>query len=51
MSNIGQGHSLTLIKVTKISMVKVVFLKNSWGIWNQSSYESLRENRNENLYK
>ena len=27
------------------------FLKNSWAIWNQSSYESLKENRNENKYK
>ena len=24
---------------------------NSWAIWNQSSYESLKENRNENKYK
>ena len=38
-------------KVTQISMLKLVFLKNSWLIWNQSSYESLREYRNENLYK
>ena len=38
-------------KVTQISMVKLVFLKNSLAIWNQSAYESLRENRNENLYK
>ena len=28
-------------------MLKLVFLKNSWAIWNQSSYESLRENGNE----
>ena len=26
-------------------------LKNGLAIWNQSSYESLRENGNENLYK
>ena len=38
-------------KVTQISKLKLVFLKNSWVIWNQSSYESLGENRNENLYK
>ena len=30
---------------------KLVFLINSCGIMNQNSYESLRENRNENLYK
>ena len=38
-------------KVTQISKLKLVFLKNSWAIWNQSSYESLKENRNENKYK
>ena len=38
-------------KVTQISKLKLVFLKNSWVIWNQNSYESLRENSNENLYK
>ena len=38
-------------KVTQISKFKHVFLKNSWAIWNQSSYESLKENRNENKYK
>ena len=38
-------------KVTQISMLKVVCLKNRLAIWNQSSYESLRENGNENLYK
>ena len=26
-------------------------LKNSWAIWDQNSNESLRENKNENLYK
>ena len=38
-------------KVTKILKLKLVFPKNNWAIWNQSSYESLRENGNENLYK
>ena len=38
-------------KVTKISKLKLVFLKNSWVIWNQSSYESLKGNRNENKFK
>ena len=38
-------------KVIQISMLKLNFLKNSWLILNQSSYDSLRENRNENLYK
>ena len=38
-------------KVTQISKLKLVFLKNNWAIWNQNSYESLRENGNENLYK
>ena len=38
-------------KVTQLSKLKLVFLKNSWAIWNQNSYESLRKNRNENLYK
>ena len=38
-------------KITQISKLKLVFLKNSWAIWNQSSYESLKENRNENIYK
>ena len=31
--------------------LKLVFLRNSWVIWNQNSYESLWENGNENLYK
>ena len=35
----------------KISKLKLVFHRNSWAIWNQSLYESLRENENENLYK
>ena len=38
-------------KVTQISKLKPVFRRNIWAIWNQNSYESLRENRNENLYK
>ena len=38
-------------KVTQISELKLVFGRNCWAIWNQSSYESLRENGNENLYK
>ena len=41
--DLGQRHS--------DFKVKLVFLKNSWAIWNQSSCESLRENGNENLYK
>ena len=32
-------------KVTQISKLKLVFLKNIWVIWNQNSYESLKENR------
>ena len=39
------------VKVTKFSKFKLVFLRNNCAIWNQSSYESLRENGNENLYK
>ena len=31
-------------------MVKLVLLKNSLAVWIQSAYESLSENRNENLY-
>ena len=38
-------------KVTQISKLKLVFHRNSWAIWNQSSHESLSENVNENLYK
>ena len=38
-------------KVTQISKLKLVFLKNGWAIWNQSSYKSLKENSNENKYK
>ena len=47
----GQGHSLTLVKGHSDLNVKTFFLKYSWAIWNQSLYESLKENRNENLYK
>ena len=47
----SQGHSLTLVKSHSDFKVKTCFLKNSLAIWNQNSYESLRENRNENLYK
>ena len=47
----GQGHSLTLIKGHSDFKVKTCFLINSRAIWNQNSYESLRENKNENLYK
>ena len=38
-------------KVTQISKLKLVFHRNSWAIWNQSSYESWSEYGNENLYK
>ena len=38
-------------KATQISKLKLVFCRNICAIWNQSSYESLRENRNENWYK
>ena len=48
----SQGHSLTVVKGHSDFKVKTcVFLINSWAIWNQNSYESLRENRNKNLYK
>ena len=33
--------------ITQISKLKLVFLRNSRVIWNQSSYESLWENGNE----
>ena len=39
------------LKVTQISKLKLFFSKNSRAVWNWSSYESLRGNRNENLYK
>ena len=38
-------------KVTQISKFKLVFRKNIWTIWNQSSDESLRVNENKSLYK
>ena len=38
-------------KVTQISKLKLVFHRNRWAIWNQSSYENLCENGNGNLYK
>ena len=51
----SQGHSLTLVKGHSDFKVKTCFktcfLINSWAIWNQNSYESFRENRNENFYK
>ena len=39
----GQGHS--------DFNVKTCFSQKQLGVWSQSSYESLRENGNENLYK
>ena len=38
-------------KVTKNSKLKLVFLQKQLGDLEQNSYESLRENGNENLYK
>ena len=38
-------------KITLISKLKLVFPRNSWVIGNQSSYESLWDNGNENLCK
>ena len=32
-------------KVTQVSKLKLVFHRNSWAIWNQNSYENLRENK------
>ena len=37
-------------KVTQISKLKLVFHRNGWAIWKQSSFESLRENGNENIW-
>ena len=51
MSIKGQGHSLTLIKGHSDFNVKTCFSQKQFAIWNQSAYESLRENRNENLNK
>ena len=39
----GQGHS--------DFNVKTCFSQKQLGVWSQSSYDSLRENGNENLYK
>ena len=47
MSIKGQGHFLTLVKGHSDLNVKTFFLKDSWAIWNQSFYESLREKRME----
>ena len=47
MSIKGQGHSLTLVKGHSDFKVKTCFLQKQFGVWNQSSYESLRENGNE----
>ena len=47
----SQGHSLTLVKGHSDFKVKTCFSINSRAIRNQNSYESLRENRNINLYK
>ena len=40
-----------LVKGHSDFKLKLVFLIKSWAIMNQNSYESLMENRNENLYK
>ena len=50
--DVYRGRKTTIQQYnTQILKLKLVFLKNSWAIWNQSSSESLRENGNENLYK
>ena len=51
MSIKGQVIFWPWSKVTQISKLNLVFHRNSWAIWSQSSYESLRENGNEKLYK
>ena len=38
-------------ELTQISKLKLVSRRNSRAIWNQSSYESFKENGKENLYK
>ena len=38
----SQGQSLTLVKSHSNFKVKTCCLINSWAIWNQNSYESLR---------
>ena len=45
VERVSKGHSLTLVKGHSDFKVKTCFLKNSWAIWNQNSYESLRENK------
>ena len=45
----GQGHSLTLVKGHSDFKVKTCFSQKR-AIWNQSSYESLRENGNKKIY-
>ena len=47
MSIKGQGHSLPLVKGHSDFKVKTCFSHIQLGDWNQNSYESLRENRNE----
>ena len=50
MSIKGQGHSSTLVKGHSDFKVKTCFLQKHLGDLDQNSYESLRENRNKNLY-
>ena len=51
MSIKGQGHSLTLVKGHWDSKVKTCFSHEQLADLEPNSHESLRENRNENLYK
>ena len=51
MSIKGQGRSLTLVKGHSDFKVETCFSEKQLGDWNQDSYESLRENGNEKLYK
>ena len=46
-----QGHSLTLVKGHSDFKEKTYFSHKQLGDYEQNLYESLRENRNENLYK
>ena len=48
MSIKGQGHSLTLVKGHSDYKVKTCFSQKQLGDLEPNSYESLRENRNEN---
>ena len=48
MSIKGQGHSLTLVKGHSDFKVKTCFSQKQLGDLEPSSYESLRENGNEN---